>query len=98
RDLAGFSRGEFGNNGAVTRDVDVKRDVGLAFHVDYLVAHFWLLPSLRSEVLAGSIEILDVSILNGWTNVCATPSQATIVADNDEGIAGKSDPGYIEIS
>ena len=60
RQLARFAGNQFGDDRAMTRDLDIEGDIGLAFDVDDFAAVLRLDPSVRGLILRPGVEVFDV--------------------------------------
>src|SRR5437660_9367601 len=87
RDLACLPWGQFGHDWPVPSNFGVDHDLRLAFHMNHFAAHFRLLPTFGSEVLALVVEIFDVQILHGWADIGESPRHAAVMSDNHVRIA-----------
>src|SRR5262245_57987471 len=80
----------------MTSDRDLKRDIARALHLDLFVANNGLLPTTRRQVLLGIvwIKLLQIKILNVWTNIGEPPGNTIVVADYDARQTRRGDAGY----
>ncbi len=91
-----FARNQFRDDRSVTRDLHVHGHVRLALDVDHLDAMFRLHPSRRSLIRALRVEILDVNVGHGWTDVGESPRDSLVVAHDHIRHAGQRHPGNVE--
>lgn len=87
-------------NRAVLGEADVEGEVGVAADVDRLRAVEDGAPAavggLELLLRPGAAEVLDVEVLDVGAEVGEPPGDVGVVADDDEGGAGKGDAGDME--
>ena len=81
----------------VPRGRYVDRYVWLAFDMDDFCTMLGSAPSVGRLILAGAIEVFDVHIFHGRTDIGESPRDTPVVAHNDKGHPGDRHSSYIKI-
>ena len=93
----GLARNQFRDQRAVPGDLDVEGYVRLALHVDYFRTVFGLYPTQRCLIRPLGIEVLDVDVRDGRTDIGKSPGDSLVVAYDHERHPRQSYSGHIKI-